>query len=419
MNRICIIGIGFRPLDGKASDVVLDSDVVLASSRLLEVFRGYREYGEVKDRILVHGSVYETLEYIGDNHRKKRLSLLAAGDPMFFGIGRLIVERFGGDAVEVYPDVSSVQAAFARIREHSNNALLMSLHGGPDPAKRRRPEYEITELPVLVRQYERIAILTDGENNPVKIAKVITKSRAPDLTIHVCERLGYPDERITRGTPEDISHMSFEHPNVVIIIRRGDGAGTDALPNPAFGLRETDIAHAGGMITKDEVRAVAIHRLRLPRRGVLWDIGAGSGSVSIEAARMCPGLRVFAVEKNRGQISRMNENRDRFGTANMEIVHGEAPGALEDLPAPDRVFVGGSSGKLGPTADMLAGKMKSGIIVINAATIDTLNDAVRSLERNGFSTEVSQVSVSRSRIIDGKRHLTALNPVFIITGERK
>ncbi|NOZ68458.1 MAG: precorrin-6y C5,15-methyltransferase (decarboxylating) subunit CbiE [Deferribacteres bacterium] len=419
MNRICIIGIGFRPLDVKASDIVLGSDVVLASSRLLEVFRGYREYGRVKDRIVVHGSVYETIEYISDNYRKKRLSLLAAGDPMFFGIGRLIVERFGRDAVEVYPDLSSIQAAFAAIREPSNNALLMSLHGGPDPAKRRRPEYEITELPVLIQQYERIAILTDRVNNPVEIAKVILKSPVSGLTMYVCERLGYPDEKITQGTPEDISRLSFEHPNVVIIIRRGDGAGTDALSDLRFGLRETEIMHAGGMITKDEVRAVAIHRLRLPHRGVFWDIGAGSGSVSIEAARMCPGLRVFAVEKNREQIIRLNKNRDRFRTANMEIIHGEAPAALQDLPVPDRVFVGGSSGKLGLTVDILAGKMKPGIIVINAATIDTLNDAVGSLERNGFSTGVSQVSVSRSRIIDGKRHLAALNPVFIITGERK
>ncbi len=419
MNRIHIIGIGFRPLGRKASGIIRGSDIVLASGRLLEVFRGYREYSEVKDRIVVHGSVYETIEYISDNYREKRLSLIAAGDPMFFGIGRLIVERFGRDAVEVYPDLSSIQAAFAAIREPSNNALFMSLHGGPDPAKRRRPEYEITEIPVLVRQYDRIAILTDRVNNPVEIAKTLMKPRGSGLTMYVCERLGYPDEKITQGTPEDISRLSFEHPNVVIIIRRGDDAGTALLSDLRFGLKEAEILHAGGMITKDEVRAVALHRLRLPHRGVFWDIGAGSGSVSIEAARLCPGLRVFAVEKNREQINRLDENRDRFGTANMEIIHGEAPGALKDLPVPDRVFVGGGSAKLGMTADILAEKMNSGIIVINAATIDTLNDAVRNLERNGFSTAISQVSVSRSRIIDGKKHLAALNPVFVITGERK
>ncbi len=425
MNKIHVIGIGFRPLDRKAGDIVLRSDVVLAGSRLLEVFKSYKEYRQVKNRIVVHAGVYETIEYISDNYQKKMLSLLAAGDPMFFGIGRLIVERFGRDVVEVYPDLSSVQAAFSRIREISNNALLMSLHGGPDPAKRRKPEHELAELPVLLQQYDRIAILTDRVNNPAEIAKEILKPggfsrRVSALTMYVCERLGYPDEKIRQGTPEEISHLSFEHPNVVIIITgKGDDTDTAALSNIKFGLKETEIRHTNGLITKDEVRAAAIHKLRLPHRGVFWDIGAGSGSVSIEAARLCPGLRVFAVEKNQEQIRRLNENRDGFKTASMEIIQGEAPAALNNLPVPDRVFVGGSAGKLALIADFLAEKMSSGIIVINAAAIETLNDAVQGLVRNNFSVEVSQVSVSRSKMINDRTLMTALNPIFIITGERR
>jgi len=216
MHKIHIIGIGFRPLDTGAHDVLLASDVVLANERLLDVFKDYREYEHVREKIIVHPGVHETIDYIADNCQEKRLSLLAAGDPMFFGIGRLIIQRFGQDAVEVFPDLSSVQVAFARIKETSNNAFFISLHGGPDPENRRKLEYEITEVPELLKRHRKIAILTDKVNSPPEIAKGLLYH--PDVNMYVCEKLGYPDERITMGTPEEISKLSFENPNVVILV---------------------------------------------------------------------------------------------------------------------------------------------------------------------------------------------------------
>ncbi|MCK5505144.1 MAG: precorrin-6y C5,15-methyltransferase (decarboxylating) subunit CbiE [Thermodesulfovibrionia bacterium] len=420
MNKIHVIGIGFRPLDKKAVDAVLGSDVVLVNSRLLDVFKGYEEYEHVRDRIVVHPGVYETIDYIGENYQTKRLSLLAAGDPMFFGIGRLIVEKFGRGPVEVFPDLSSIQVAFSRIRETSNNALLISLHGGPDPAKRRKLEYEVADIPGLIERNDKIAILTDRENSPAEIAKEILKQSASGkgertlpLQVYVCEKLGYPDEKITAGTPEEIGGMSFEHPNVVIIV----GAYCN-MPLPVFGLRETEIRHSRGMITKDEVRAATIHRLRLTEKGVFWDIGAGSGSVSIEAARLCSALRVYSIEKSREHIKYLNENKDKFKTGNMEIITGEAPDALSGLPDADRAFIGGSGGKLKGIVDVVSEKMSSGVVVINATTIETLNEAVQCLDKNGFRVDISEVSVSRAKTIGQKRHMSALNPVFIITGEK-
>jgi precorrin-6Y C5,15-methyltransferase (decarboxylating) len=216
---IHVIGIGFRPLDREAKKAILNSDVVLSNQRLLEVFKKYDEYIRVKDRIIIHDNVYDTLDYIDKNFKEKTISLLAAGDPMFFGIGRLIVERFGKDDVIIYPDLSSIQVAFSRIKETSNNALLISLHGGPDPEKRRRPEYELNEIPSLLKTHEKIAILTDRENNPSRIAEEIASSTDIPVIIYVCERLGYDDEKIYSGTPEEIASMSFEDPNVVIIKR--------------------------------------------------------------------------------------------------------------------------------------------------------------------------------------------------------
>ncbi|GBE40980.1 MAG TPA: precorrin-6y C5,15-methyltransferase (decarboxylating) subunit CbiE [Nitrospirae bacterium] len=222
-NKIHVIGIGFRPLEQKASRVLLGSDVVLSNGRLLDVFKGYAEYEDVKEKIVVHPTVYEMLDYIDDNYTEKTISLLAAGDPMFFGIGRLIIERFGMDEAEIYPDLSSVQVAFSRVKKTENNALMISLHGGPDPSKRRKPKYEIIEIPRLLAGHGKVGVLTDRENNPSKIAEELMKPSAVGcqlsaVTMYVCEKIGYNDEKIIQGAPETIAGMSFAYPNVVILV---------------------------------------------------------------------------------------------------------------------------------------------------------------------------------------------------------
>ncbi len=220
MNKVSVIGIGFRPLDKKAGTALLQSDVVLTNDRLLEAFKEYAEYEPVKDRILSLKNIHETKQYIRDNYKSKIIALLAVGDPMFFGIGRVIQELVGKDAMEVYPDLSSIQVAFARIKEPSSNAFVMSLHGGPDPDNRRKLEYEITELPDLLTQHKTIAILTDRVNSPTEIAKTLNSSpvkRHASLRIYVCEKLGYSDEKITDGSPKEIAAETFSHPNVLII----------------------------------------------------------------------------------------------------------------------------------------------------------------------------------------------------------
>jgi precorrin-6Y C5,15-methyltransferase (decarboxylating) len=219
VNKVYVVGIGFKPLEESTRNIVLNSDVVLANDSLLAKFRQYPEYGPVRDRILVHGSAHESVDFIMENYRKKKLILLAGGDPMFFGVGRLIVEKIGHDAVEILPDLSSVQVAFSRIREASSNALMMSLHGGPDPDKRRKLEHDITDLPRLLEKHTKIAILTDGVNTPEKIADALVAG-LQNIRMYVCEKLGFEDERIIEGTPREFSRMSFKHPNVVIVQRK-------------------------------------------------------------------------------------------------------------------------------------------------------------------------------------------------------
>lgn len=422
MNKIYVIGVGYKPFDKRANEVILNSEVILVSNRLFEGFKGYEEYETVKDKVKVINSVDETIRFIHSSLATCRSShplvLIASGDPMFFGIGRRAIKEFGKDAVEIIPDLSCIQLAFARIKESWDDAFLISLHGGPDPEKRRRLPYEITDIPILLERYDKLAILTDKENNPAKIANVINSSLHTahlSLIIHVCERIGYPDERVTSEVPEKIAEMSFGEPNVVIIQKTEDRKQKTEIN---FGLSEGEFIHSSGLITKDEVRAVTIHKLRLPKKGVFWDIGAGSGSVSIEVARLYPELKIFAIEKDEEQISNIKENISRFSAFNIQVIKGNAPQFLMDIPSPDRVFIGGAGRRLKEIIEFIA-KTSAKIIVINAATIDTLNGAILHLEDNGFRAEVSEVSISRSRIIAGKMHMNALNPIFIVRGERQ
>ena len=253
MNKFYVVGIGYRPLDKKASEAVQISDIILANKSLLDIFSKYKEYESVKDKIKVLNGIHETMDYLrtqitttplldtreisepeifkkGDSQTAptlKTISILAVGDPMFFGIGRVITEAFDKDIVEIFPDLSSVQVAFSRIKETWGDAFLISVHGGPDPENRRKLEYELSDIPSLLLGRNKIAILTDKVNSPIELAKEIMKPSAISyqlsaLRMYVCEKLGYADEKITKGTPAEISGLSFSYPNVVIIIKGKD-----------------------------------------------------------------------------------------------------------------------------------------------------------------------------------------------------
>jgi precorrin-6Y C5,15-methyltransferase (decarboxylating) len=425
VNKIYIVGIGYKPLNKMSVEILADAGTILVSERLFEVFKEYDSYPAFKEKVRVINKVGETMKFLRSHLRMQTIVLLGSGDPMFHGIGRQVLAEFGPDSVEILPDLSSIQVAFSRIKETWDDALLMSLHGGIDPARRRRLAHDINEVPSLLLKHGKIAILTDSKNNPAEIARrLLNLPYLSSAKVFVCERLGYPnEERITSGTPEQIVGQTFLDPNVVILLHTGDEqhALEVGLQNrfPHFGLVEKEIRHARGLITKDEVRAVAVHKLRLPQRGVLWDIGAGSGSVSIEAARLSPGLRVYAIERDEEQVANIEENKVRFGCTTMTIITGEAPEALKDLPSPDRVFVGGSGGQLPGIIGVVNERLPKGIIVINAVKVETLNEAVLLLEKSGFAVDISQVSISRSKVVSGQRHIGALNQISVIRGERK
>lgn len=321
-----------------------------------------------------------------------RVCLLASGDPGFFGLARLATSRLGAGAVRIHPAPSSVSLAFARTGLHWDDAVVVSAHGrdaGPavDAALR----------------HPKVAVLCSPATPPEEIGRLLVAHGLPAREVTVAARLGEADEEVWRGDLAGLAAGHFDPLAVVVLHSSGPPSG----PGWAWGRPESDYAHRGGMITKSEVRAVALGKLELHPAGVMWDVGAGSGSVSAECAALSPGLRIYAVEKRSADVPMLRANL--AGTA-VTVIEGEAPAALAPLPDPDRAFVGGGGIEV---LDSVLSRLRPGGVVV--ATYASPGRATEAADRLG---NMIQVSVSRGVPLGpgGGLRLAAENPVFVCWG---
>lgn len=318
-----------------------------------------------------------------------RVCVLASGDPGFFGIVRALGERFGPGALDVRPAPSSVSLAFARLGLPWDDAVVVSAHGRPLRAAARR-----------AAAATKAAVLTSPESPPEALGKELLVLGARHRRAVVCSQLGTAQEARADTDLPGLAAGAWDPVSVVVLLD-----STATAPVLAWGAPEHEFAHRDGMITKSEVRAVALGKLGLPPAGVLWDVGAGSGSVAVECARLSPGLRVLAVDR---EIERLRANVTAHGVR-VDVVEGEAPAALAALPDPDRAFVGG--GGLDVLDAVLARLVPGGRVVAAFAALDR---AALAAQRLGH---LVQVGVSRGAVLpDGGIRLAAENPVFVAWG---
>ncbi len=320
----------------------------------------------------------------------EKVCVVASGDPGFFGLGRLARARFGARGVVVHPAPSSVALACARAGVAWDDAVVVSAHGRP-----------LDAAADVIAAYEKVVVLTSPDHPPESVGRLLLAQGGPDRDVTVASRLGELAEQVWHGDPAGLAAGRFDPLSVVVSTARQAG------PVWAWGLPEAAYRHRDGLITKAEVRAVALGKLRLPAAGVLWDIGAGSGSVAAESARLAPALRVFAVERQAAAVADLRRNL--AGTA-ATVVPGEAPDILTGLPDPDRVFIGG--GGLG-VLDAALGRLRPGGAAV--ATYTAIDRAAAAAERLGH---LVQITVSRGVAIGdtGSMRLQAENPVFVCWG---
>lgn len=416
MAKVVVLGIsdgGLESLTSRARKL-LDSATFLAGG-----MRHLSFCNDVKvEKLIVKNNLKELAERLAEELKKPdaRPVVLASGDPLFYGIARFLIGKLGSGHVEVHPYLSSMQLAFARAGLKWDDAAFVSVHGRP-----------LDNLATLPPDCRKVGVFTDHENTPARVAGYLISLGWPKASpAWVVENIEGDDEKTTACTLEELTSKTFGELNVVVSQRL-------ELPDPAgayaFGLDEALFAQRKpekGLITKSEVRVLSLAKLRLFPGAVMWDIGAATGSVAIEAARLSRGGRVWAVEKNAEDCDNVRENVQKFHTPSVLTLHGAAPEVLEKIPAvdaPDAVFIGGTAGKMDGILDACLARLKAGgSIVLNTVTVQNTAEALEWFEKSGLDWDFLQVQISRGKSIKTPtqtlHRLDALNPVHIFWGRK-
>ncbi|MEB3309813.1 MAG: precorrin-6y C5,15-methyltransferase (decarboxylating) subunit CbiE [Snowella sp.] len=411
--KINVVGIG---LDGKAGlisevcKLVESATVLVGSDRHLNLFPEHSSEKFILGDFL---TTFETIKQKLQNNEK--IVILVSGDPLFFGLGRLLLENFPSEQLVFHPHYSSVQLAFNRLKLPWHDAQIVSVHGR---------SLDLL-LPLLQKGINKIAILTDSENNPSAIAAYY---QSLDLAIHyefwICENLGGNNERIYQISAEKLSQLNsqdFAPLNVVILVRKNDSAlpDLDLTQLPLLGLPDSSFLSfedRPGLMTKREIRLIVLGELALQPDQVIWDIGAGTGSVSIEIARLCPDSQIYAIEKTAMGVTLIERNAQRFQVNNINPIQGKAPKILADLPNPDRIFIGGTGGNLTSILTVCQAQLNPlGKIILALATMEHFATCLSWFKEHDWNYSYQQIQISRSLPLGDLTRLNPLNPVMIIS----
>ena len=353
--------------------------------------------------------------------------ILVSGDPLFFGFGRLLLAALPPEQLRFYPHLSSVQLAFNRIKVPWHDARAISAHG--------RSAGEL--LDALRSGADKLAVLTDSNHTPAAIARLVLSLDLPySYDLWVCENLGGADERVqswpalAAGDLPKLEQQTFEPLNVVVLLRRTEELyhkKIDLSRLPLLGLPDRtflSFSDRPGLMTKREIRTLLLGELGLAPGQTIWDVGAGTGSISIEIARLCPNSRVYAIEKTAAGTMLIEQNCRRLQVPNVISIYGTAPEILYRLPAPDRIVIGGSGGQLRQILGVCGGLLSpGGTIVLALATVENLNDALiwageRARRQGGWNYRLLQVQLSRSVPVGSLTRFSPLNPVTLLTISR-
>lgn len=418
-ERCRIIGVlddGVASLSENARAHLKTADVIVGGTRVLALFADHISSGALK--LDLTGQLMKVPDWIRDAQaERKRVVVLATGDPLCHGIAGFLQARLCIESCEIIPNVSMVQLACARLGIPWQDIKILSVHSRDagewsDVAGHDHGLYAILNA---ARLHSPVAIFTSPENSPDRIARMlIHEGLDGDFRMAIAECLLRKNERIVTGySISDIATHRFSDPNVVVLWRfkiseRGVVFG---LADNRYRQRQPD----KGLITKREIRAVSLARLQLRQNSVVWDIGAGSGAVGLEAARLCVEGYVYAIEKNADDVVIANENRRTLGVNNYTLVHGKAPMGLESWPRPDAVFIGGSGGELNELIELCLARLSpSGWLVMNFVTFENVARAIEKLKNLGVHWDITQLQASRSRPILDMNRLAAENPVWIV-----
>lgn len=407
MRKVTIIGAGpGNPdlLSRSALDAIGIADVVIGAHRAL--------VGIDVPPDVVRCELVKTADIVAaltDAASWQRAVVVMTGDVGLFSGARRLVEALSGDAqvdVRVIPGISSASYLAARLARPWQDWRFASAHG------------VACDIVAEAERTGELFLVTSGGEDPSRLSGELVQAGFGDARVTVAERLSYPDERITCATASEIAGQTFDDLNVMLIEFAG-GAGSPAnsrWPYASSGIPDELFIRGDVPMTKQEVRAVALAKLRLTATDTVWDVGAGTGSVSIEAALVARAGSVWAVERNATGVRLIRENADAFGCGNVHAVPGVAPEALAKLPVPDAVFVGGSAGELPSIVEAALEKNSQVRLCVPCVTVETLTEACALLSGSRFKGfEACQVSAARAEAVGSHHLMKAQNPVFLVS----
>lgn len=392
--KVTLIGLGCGDtgtMTTHAREALARAEVILGAKRLLESLpeAGARRFAEIRP------------EAIRDRLKEgpwEDACVVLSGDTGFYSGAKKLIPLLEAAqmAVEVIPGVSSLQYFAAKLRTPWQDWRLCSAHG-----------VEIDPVAEVCRGQD-VFFLTGGAITPAELCRRLTAAGLGGLPVAVGENLAYPQERIRRGTAQELAEETFAPLSVML-------AAAPPRPRRSLpGIPDEEFSRGQVPMTKQEVRAAILAKLAPQPEEICWDIGAGTGSVSVELALNSRG--VWAVERKPEACDLIRENRRKFAAWNLRLVEGAAPEALAGLPTPDVVFVGGSGRQMGGILEKIAQTSPQARVCVSAIALETLHEAAQGLSKLGYQVEITQLSVSRTREVGDLHLLLAQNPVFLILG---
>ncbi len=398
-QRLYLIGIGPGSrgmLTEEASSIIHGCDAVIGAKNVTAL-------------LSINKSVYDA--FLPEKVRKvlqehpsiRSAAIVMRGDVGFYSGAKRMIDEFGKENLTIVPGISSPIALAARLGVCWEDAAMVSMHGRD------------CNLIHTVCSNGKTFVLTGGENTVGEICKKLCSYGLESLSVKVGEKLSYPDERLTSGKASEFAGADFDSLSVMLI------ENENPVRRIRHGIPDDEFIRGDVPMTKAEVRSISLSSLALRSDSIVWDIGAGTGSVSIECALAAYDGTVFAIEKEEDAVELIGKNKIRFRTDNLVIVKGTAPEALSDLPTPTHVFIGGSSGNLEEILALLLERNPNVRVVINTVTLETQTEVLECARKFGFETmDMTTVNISRSRKMGRYHMMSAQNPVtvFVLQGAR-
>lgn len=423
LHRAAIIGVhddGIASLTQQAITRLREADIVIGNERTLALFD--HEIKSTATRYSLTGKLSQMPNWIREGQQAgKKIAILATGDPLCHGIAAYLLSRLCVEAFDILPNLSTIQLACARVSLPWQGIKIVSIHtkDAGDWHKGATPSHGLYALCQAIKQYDQLAILTSPENTPARIAQLLSiENEADDWQMAVVSNLCSDDEDVQQGTANEFINCQQTDPNVVLLWR-----SKAREPQVLFGEADAQFIQRQpekGLITKREVRAVSLARMQLTEKSIVWDIGAGSGSVGVEAAKLCRQGHVYAIEKNAADWENASANAANRGLSNYTVIHSKAPTGLAQWPDPDAVFIGGSGGELTQLIALIMQRLTAnGTLVMNFVTFENVMQAINTLNSLECRWDLCQLSSARSKPILDMHRLAAENPVWIVTAQPK